>query len=241
MKEKISAAAKLLLPALRQYQHNDGSGLLAGYDLDTTQRIFAALTVSPAPSGEVEAVEVVARLLTWRGPKYQPVPHGGICARHYAEYPENHYPDGPWAEGEPLMTVAQHQRIVAAKDAEIARLYDDLNETELRALKFIHQCNAHVDLYRELRDERDELRAQLAEKDKRLRQEQAYVSELAEEHTQLEARLAQLAAQQAAVPVGRELLERIAGTGCDPDCCIAYERGQLRARLNTDRSAQGGE
>lgn len=35
--------AKLLLPALRQYMHNDGSGLLAGYDLETTQAIIDGL------------------------------------------------------------------------------------------------------------------------------------------------------------------------------------------------------
>lgn len=38
-----SEAAKLLLPALRQYMHNDGSGLLAGYDLETTQAIIDGL------------------------------------------------------------------------------------------------------------------------------------------------------------------------------------------------------
>lgn len=32
-----------LLPALRQYMHNDGSGLLAGYDLAETQRIAQRL------------------------------------------------------------------------------------------------------------------------------------------------------------------------------------------------------
>ena len=32
------------------------------------------------------------------------------------------------------------------------------------------------------------------------------------------------------VPVG--LLERLAGNSCDPDCCIAYWRAELRAFLN---------
>lgn len=43
-----------------------------------------------------------------------------------------------------------------------------------------------------------------------------------------------LSAQQSApelVSVPVELLERIAGKGCDPDCCIAYWREQLRALL----------
>jgi len=30
---------EILLPALRQYQHNDGSGLLAGFDHDETSRL----------------------------------------------------------------------------------------------------------------------------------------------------------------------------------------------------------
>lgn len=45
--------------------------------------------------------------------------------------------------------------------AENERLEQELSETELRALKFIHQCNAHVELYRELREERDQLRAEV--------------------------------------------------------------------------------
>lgn len=43
--------------------------------------------------------------------------------------------------------------------AECHRLSDELGETELRALKYIHQCNAHVDLYRELKADRDALAA----------------------------------------------------------------------------------
>jgi len=33
----------IFLPALRQYQHNDCSGLLAGYDKEETDRIVAML------------------------------------------------------------------------------------------------------------------------------------------------------------------------------------------------------
>lgn len=142
-------------------------------DLVTRQHVEALIAeASPAPSAEVEAVEVVARLLTWRGPRHQPVPHGGICARHYAEYPENHYPDGPWAEGEPLMTVAQHQRIVAAqcsvvleaanerlaaKDAEIARLAEEAD-------RYRNERDAWIERATELQGGGDELRAQLAAK-----------------------------------------------------------------------------
>jgi hypothetical protein len=41
---------------------------------------------------------------------------------------------------------------------ELERIEQELCETEARALKWYHQINAHVDLYRELREERDELR-----------------------------------------------------------------------------------
>ena len=111
----------------------------------------------------------------------------------------------------PLIYMANFERIVAAKDAEISRLRVD-NEALAANLRGKHSTTGAT--YTHLIAERDELRAQLAEKDKRLRQEQAYVSELAEEHTQLEARLAQLAAQQAAVPVGWTLAaDQLPGSG----------------------------
>ena len=40
------AGGEVLTPALRQYLHNDGSGLVAGYDLELTQRIVSALQAS---------------------------------------------------------------------------------------------------------------------------------------------------------------------------------------------------
>ncbi len=45
--------------------------------------------------------------------------------------------------------------------AENGRTSEELDKTELRALKFIHQCNAHVDLYRELKAGRDQLSTEL--------------------------------------------------------------------------------
>ena len=43
-KEKLNTSTlTLLVPALRQFQHNDGSGLLAGYDRNETERIVAGL------------------------------------------------------------------------------------------------------------------------------------------------------------------------------------------------------
>ncbi len=37
---------EILLPALRQYQHNDCSGLLAGFDHDETVKVFKQLQIA---------------------------------------------------------------------------------------------------------------------------------------------------------------------------------------------------
>ena len=39
----MSEVKKLLLPALRQYQHNDCSGLVAGYEKEEVERIVSDL------------------------------------------------------------------------------------------------------------------------------------------------------------------------------------------------------
>ena len=41
--DAVEDANSLLIPALRQYQHNDCSGLLAGYDYNETQKIVSVL------------------------------------------------------------------------------------------------------------------------------------------------------------------------------------------------------
>lgn len=46
---------RLLLPALRQYQHNDCSGFLAGYDYIETQKIV--LELLEALRGSLEMAE----------------------------------------------------------------------------------------------------------------------------------------------------------------------------------------
>lgn len=51
----LGNTAKLLLPALRQYMHNDGSGLLAGYDLETTQAIIDGMRGEVADLGSMLA------------------------------------------------------------------------------------------------------------------------------------------------------------------------------------------
>ena len=53
--------------------------------------------------------EPVARLLHWHGPSHYPVPHGGIAARTFAEFPkeEAEKPDAYWRNGAPLYTQAE--------------------------------------------------------------------------------------------------------------------------------------
>ena len=50
----LDDTAKLLLPALRQYMHNDGSGLLAGYDLETTHAIIDGMRLGSQKAEWVE-------------------------------------------------------------------------------------------------------------------------------------------------------------------------------------------
>lgn len=51
--------------------------------------------------------EPVARLLTWKGPSHYPIPHGGIAARTFAEYPEEAADEKNafWKNGAPLYTL----------------------------------------------------------------------------------------------------------------------------------------
>ncbi|MBF0675546.1 hypothetical protein [Pseudomonas sp.] len=56
-----------------------------------------------------------------------------------------------------LVSGADYDALLAERD----RPANEVLETELRALKFMHQCNAHVDLYRELKAERDQLKAEV--------------------------------------------------------------------------------
>ena len=43
MNEEKTQIAEMLAPALRQYQHNDGSGFLCGYDYSETQKVVSEL------------------------------------------------------------------------------------------------------------------------------------------------------------------------------------------------------
>jgi hypothetical protein len=53
--------------------------------------------------------EPVARLLTWHGPSHYPVPHGGMCARTFAEFSKESADDPKsfWKNGAPLYTRPQ--------------------------------------------------------------------------------------------------------------------------------------
>lgn len=65
-----------------------------------------AATAEPAPVAQASQ-QPVARLLHWNGPKHISVPHGGICARTYAEFPKGAGEGGGyWTEGAPLATAA---------------------------------------------------------------------------------------------------------------------------------------
>lgn len=68
-----------------------------------------------APAGEREAVEVVARLMHWKGRHPNP---WKVVARMYSECAANAYPN-EWEEGAPLMTVAQHERTVAGMQQDL--------------------------------------------------------------------------------------------------------------------------
>lgn len=54
----------------------------------------------------------IARLLRWAGPAHYTVPHGGIMARTYAEFPSeaSSSPDSYWRDDAPLYTAPVQAR-----------------------------------------------------------------------------------------------------------------------------------
>lgn len=60
-------------------------------------------------AGQAAAPKAEARLLYWCGPSHYPVPHGGIAARTYAEFPKEaaDNPDSYWKNGPPLYAAPQ--------------------------------------------------------------------------------------------------------------------------------------
>lgn len=66
-------------------------------------------------------------------------------------------------DGDALIRLSDYEALQAEYErleVEYAEISENLAETELRALKLIHQCSAHVELYRKLRDERDAIQAE---------------------------------------------------------------------------------
>ena len=102
--------------------------------------------------GMGEVVEVVARLMHWKGRHQNP---WKVVARTYSECASYAYPKD-WEEGAQLMTVAQHQRITAAMAAEVERLRTALSKANEQTEHF--ERNWYL-----VSDERDALRAELAE------------------------------------------------------------------------------
>lgn len=74
-------AASILLPALRQYMHNDGSGLLAGYEYERTQQIVAEL-LAERDTLRQQLAERDAAIEEWSGTAVQ---NGMECDRLAAQ------------------------------------------------------------------------------------------------------------------------------------------------------------
>lgn len=85
---------------------------------------FAAAVIAAHTAKVPGDVEPVARLLTWNGPAHQPVPHDGIAARTFAEFPvDTPAKDRYWFEGE-LLYPASTVAALKARATDWQRLYD---------------------------------------------------------------------------------------------------------------------
>jgi len=98
------------------YSQNAKSGETSAKFLALTAETVAAFDSACALAAHAHApaapsVEPVARVLHWHGPSHLPVPHGGIAARTFAEFPaaEADKPDAYWKNGAPLYTAAPPQ------------------------------------------------------------------------------------------------------------------------------------
>jgi hypothetical protein len=125
-------------------------------DCEGTGRFAAPLPAAPAPTVEAAlqalvdqaqelnmgygapTVEPVARLMLWEAPKHFPVPHGGVCARTFVEFPKGAGDVGYWKEGEPLFTraalAARQAPTEAAKEIHQVGFRDELNPKLIRWL-----------------------------------------------------------------------------------------------------------
>lgn len=67
--------------------------------LEHALREYGRACIAASQAGRAEPI---ARLLRWEAPKNIPVPHGGVCARTFAEFPKGAGENGYWKEGVPL-------------------------------------------------------------------------------------------------------------------------------------------
>jgi hypothetical protein len=93
--------------------------------------IATRLTATQAP-----AEPPIARLLHWSAPTHIPVPHGGICARTYAEFPKGAGEGaGYWKEGAPLYEAAVRAQAPSAAritPADLSRIvHEALGEASM--------------------------------------------------------------------------------------------------------------
>lgn len=85
--------------------------------------------------------EPVARLLHWHGPSHYPVPHGGIAARTFAEFPkeEAEKPDAYWRNGAPLYTKADPPAGSESRALQALRYYRDECSGAEPSISVFHQ------------------------------------------------------------------------------------------------------
>lgn len=95
-------------------------GLESGDTAHYTQALIVLRRAQPDP------VKPIARIMNWIDQPDMPMPHDGICARTYSEYPESK-PDEKryWAEGAPLFTALTTS---GTKDNDIANAVSKITE-----------------------------------------------------------------------------------------------------------------
>jgi len=72
----------ILLPALRQYQHNDCSGLVAGFDYDETVKIVSLLIGANSDSAQPSGSKVECTIDRLRGQLQNCANHLELLKRH---------------------------------------------------------------------------------------------------------------------------------------------------------------
>ena len=94
MADKIEAHMALVKKLAGHVGSKEAVGALKAFD---------AIEASARALAQGEPGEPLARILHWNGAKHMYVPHGGICARTFAEFPKGAGENGGyWKEGAPL-------------------------------------------------------------------------------------------------------------------------------------------